>query len=74
MSLLKQQVDSLKHVYIATFWSDRQTGFTEVFRSLESAKRFCKRARWKSFGSQTWVCETTLGVYRIRRRRIRGRP
>jgi hypothetical protein len=69
-------VDQLTHVYIATFWSDRKTGFTEIFRSLESAQRFCKRKKWKSFGTTsgtTWVCETTLGIYKIRRRKIRGR-
>jgi hypothetical protein len=78
VSLLKQlaRVNQITHVFIATFWSDRETGFTEIFRSLEAAQRFCGRKKWKSFGTtsgQTWVCETNLGIYKIRKRRIRGR-
>lgn len=60
------------HVFILTFWSDRKRGMTETFYYLDAAKRFSRRKSWRKLGDQ-WFCETNLGIYRIRRKRIRGR-
>jgi hypothetical protein len=62
----------VRHVFILTFWSDRQRGITEVFYTLEQAQKFSRRKKWKKMGEQ-WFCETTLGIYRIRHKPIRGR-
>lgn len=61
------------NVYVLTYWSDREYGYTHVFYTLKQAQDCAgKRKKWKRVVNQ-WFSETNKGVYRIRRKRVRGR-